>query len=68
MVSSCERPLFRLAGTKYLYRSRLIGFIMHLQPGATAAAINPVRVEAWLDGDELAPTQLSAFQRLYTAA
>jgi transposase len=52
-----------------LRRSRYIGQPRtHLQHVATAAAINLVRVEAWLDGDELAPTRLSAFQRLYAAA
>jgi hypothetical protein len=30
--------------------------------------MNLVRVVAWLDGDELAPTRVSAFQRLYNAA
>jgi transposase len=52
-----------------LRRSRYIGQPRtHLQHVATAAAIHLVRVEAWLDGDELAPTRLSAFQRLYAAA
>ena len=32
------------------------------------AAINVLRLIAWLDGDELAPTRVSAFQRLYNAA
>jgi hypothetical protein len=30
--------------------------------------INLVRIVAWLDGDELAPTRVSAFERLYNAA
>jgi transposase len=52
-----------------LRRSRYIGQPRtHLQHVATAAAINLVRIEAWFDGDELAPTRLSAFQRLYAAA
>lgn len=45
------------------------GFVKtHLQHIGTAAAMNLVRVMDWLDGDELAPTRVSAFQRLYTAA
>ena len=47
-------------------RSRYIGLAKtHLQHLGIAAAINVVRAIAWLDGDELAPTRLSAFQRLY---
>jgi transposase len=50
-------------------RSRSIGLdktpLQHL---GIAAAINLVRAVAWLDGDELAPTRVSAFQRLYLAA
>ncbi|GAC1350995.1 MAG: hypothetical protein NVSMB27_38870 [Ktedonobacteraceae bacterium] len=50
-------------------RSRYIGLAKtHLQHLGIAAAINTVRVVAWLDGDELAPTRVSAFQRLYYAA
>ncbi|HEU5377531.1 MAG TPA: transposase [Ktedonobacteraceae bacterium] len=50
-------------------RSRYIGLAKtHLQHVGTAAAINLVRAVAWLDGDELAPTRVSAFQRLYYAA
>ncbi len=30
--------------------------------------MNLVRVVAWLDGDERAPTRLSAFQKLYLVA
>ncbi len=52
-----------------LRRSRSIGLDKtHLQHVGIAAAINLVRVVAWLDGDELAPTRVSAFQRLYAAA
>ena len=40
----------------------------HLQHLAIAAAMNVVRAVAWLDGDELAPTRVSAFQKLYLAA
>jgi transposase len=40
----------------------------HLQHVSIAAAINVVRIVAWLDGDELAPTRVSPFQRLYDAA
>jgi transposase len=50
-------------------RSRYIGLTKtHVQHLAIAAGINVVRAVAWLDGDELAPTRLSAFQRLYNAA
>ncbi|HEX6556055.1 MAG TPA: IS1182 family transposase [Ktedonobacteraceae bacterium] len=52
-----------------LRRSRYIGLDKtHLQQVGIAAAINVVRIVAWLDGDRLAPTRLSAFQRLYHAA
>jgi transposase len=50
-------------------RSRSIGLAKtHLHHLGIAAAINVVRAVAWLDGDELAPTRVSAFQRLYNAA
>ena len=50
-------------------RSRYIGLAKtHLQHLGIAAAINVVRAVAWLDGDERAPTRVSAFQRLYHAA
>jgi transposase len=50
-------------------RSRYIGFAKrHLQLLGIAAAINMVRVLAWLDGDELASTRITAFQKLYRAA
>lgn len=50
-------------------RSRYIGLAKtHLQHLGIAAAMNLVRVVAWLDGDDLAPTRLSAFQKLYLAA
>jgi transposase len=52
-----------------LRRSRYIGLEKtHLQHLGIAAAINLVRITAWLDGDELAPTRVSAFQRLFLAA
>jgi transposase len=52
-----------------LRRSRYIGLDKtHLQHLGIAAAINVVRVVAWLDGDELAPTRASAYQRLFDAA
>jgi transposase len=52
-----------------LRRSRYIGQAKtHLQHVSIAAAINIVRIVAWLDGDELAPTRVSAFQRLSDAA
>jgi transposase len=40
----------------------------HLQHLAIATAINLVRVADWLDGNLLAPTRVSAFERLYSAA
>ncbi len=50
-------------------RSRYIGLEKtSLQHLGTAAAFNVVRIVAWLDGDELAPTRISAFQRLCNAA
>jgi transposase len=50
-------------------RSRYIGLgKTHLQHLGIPAAINLVREAAWLDEDELAPTRVSAFQRLYQAA
>ncbi len=50
-------------------RSRYIGLAKtHLQHLAIAAAMNVIRVEAWLDGNELASTRVSAFQRLYDVA
>ena len=50
-------------------RSRYSGLPKtHLQHTATAAAINLLRIAAWLDGDTLAPTRISAFQKLYAAA
>jgi transposase len=52
-----------------LRRSRYIGEAKtHFQHLSIAAALNLVRIVAWLDGDELAPTRVSAFQRLYLAA
>lgn len=50
-------------------RSRYCGLPKtHLQHAATAAAMNLLRVAAWLDGEAPAPTRISAFQRLYAAA
>lgn len=50
-------------------RSRYLGLSKtHLQHVGIAAAINLVRIVAWLDGDPLAPTRVSAFERLYHAA
>jgi hypothetical protein len=50
-------------------RSRYVGFDKtHLQHVSIAAAINVVRIVAWLDGDLPAPTRVSAFQRLCSAA
>jgi transposase len=40
----------------------------HVQHLGIAAAINLVRLIAWLNGDPLAPTRVSAFERLYQAA
>jgi len=49
-------------------RSRYVGLAKtHLQHLGIAAALNVVRTVAWLDGDERAPTRVSAFQRLYHA-
>lgn len=50
-------------------RSRYVGENKtHLQHVSIAAAINLVRIVAWLDGDLPAPTRVSTFQRLYHAA
>jgi transposase len=50
-------------------RSRYSGLAKtHLQHLGIAAGMNVVRAVAWLEGDELAPTRVSAFQRLYLAA
>ncbi len=50
-------------------RSRYIGLAKtHLQHLGIAATINLVRAVSWPDGDDLAPTRVSAFQRLYLAA
>jgi len=50
-------------------RSRYVGLTKtHLQHLGIATAINVVRAVAWLNGDEPAPTNISAFQRLYHAA
>ena len=43
-------------------RSRSIGLAKtHVHHLGIAAAMNVVRVVAWLDGDDLAPTRVSAF-------
>lgn len=52
-----------------LRRSRYLGLPKtHLQHLAIATAINLVRLVAWLDGNPIAPTRVSAFERLYQAA
>jgi transposase len=52
-----------------LRRSRYLGLPKtHLQHLGIAVAINLVRLFAWLDGDLLAPTRVSAFEKLYQAA
>jgi transposase len=52
-----------------LRRSRYVGGRKtHVQHLAIATAINLVRVVDWLDGNPLAPTRISACERLYNAA
>jgi transposase len=52
-----------------LRRSRYLGVPKtHVQHLGIATAIHLVRLVAWLDGDLLAPTRVSAFERLYNAA
>lgn len=52
-----------------LRRSRYIGEAKtHLQHLGIAAAINLVRIGAWLNGEDPAPTRVSAYERLYIAA
>ncbi|GAC1314033.1 MAG: IS1182-like element ISGvi6 family transposase [Ktedonobacteraceae bacterium] len=52
-----------------LRRSRYLGLPKtHLQHLGIAAAINLVRLVDWLDGNPIAPTRVSAFERLYKAA
>jgi transposase len=52
-----------------LRRSRYVGVAKtHLQHLAIATAINLVRLVDWLDGHPLAPTRVSAFERLYNVA
>lgn len=52
-----------------LRRSRYVGLPKtHLQHLAIATAINLVRLVDWLDGTPLAPTRVSAFERLYKTA
>jgi transposase len=67
--SGIEAPISQGVRACGLRRSRYVGLAKtHLQHVGTAAAINLVRVVVWLDGDEPAPTRVSAFQRLYAAA
>jgi len=65
-----SKPRFRKRVRAFgMRRSRDIGLAKtHLQHLGIAAGMNVVRAVAWLDGDELAPTRISAFQRLYLAA
>lgn len=52
-----------------LRRSRYVGLPKtHLQHLAIATAINLVRIVDWLDGNPLASTRVSAFEKLYKAA
>jgi len=52
-----------------LRRSRYCGEAKtHLQHLGIAAAINLVRVGAWLGGEGPAPTRISAYERLYDVA
>jgi transposase len=52
-----------------LRRSRYLGMPKtHVQHLGIAAAINQIRLVAWLDGELLAPTRVSAFERLFNAA
>jgi transposase len=52
-----------------LRRSRYPGVSKtHLQHPGIATAINLVRLAAWLDDTPLAPTRVSAFEKLYQAA
>jgi transposase len=52
-----------------LRRSRFLGLPKtHLQHLGIATAINLVRLFAWLNGDPLAPTRVSAFEKLYNAS
>lgn len=53
--------------TMHLRRARYIGLAKtHLQHVLTAAALNLVRLSAWLAGEPLARTRQSAFTRLMT--
>jgi transposase len=52
-----------------LRRSRSVGLPKtHVQHLAIATAINLVRLVDWFDGNPLAPTRVSAFERLSKAA
>ena len=60
-----EGTLSQAVRTMHLRRARYIGLAkVHLQHVLTAAALNLVRVAAWLAGTPLARTRQSAFVRL----
>jgi hypothetical protein len=60
-----EGTLWQAVRTMHLRRARYIGLAkVHLQHVLTAAALNLVRVAAWLVGHPLALTRQSAFVRL----
>ncbi len=60
-----EGTLSQAVRTMHLRRARSIGLAkVHLQHVLTAAALNLVRVAAWLVGAPLARTRQSAFVRL----
>ncbi len=64
-----KRPFRRRVRTFDLRRSRYLGLpktlLQHL---GIAAAINLARLIARLNGEPLAPTRVSAYERLYNAA
>ena len=65
-VEGCLSQAVRLCG---LRRSRYIGIAKtRLQHGATAAAINLIRLDAWLRGTPFAKTRVSHFAALKLAA
>lgn len=67
--SELKRLFRRRVSTFDLRRSRYLGLPKtHVQHLGIATAINLVRLVAWLNGAPLAPTQVSAFKRLYQAA
>ena len=62
-----ERMISEGVRTLHLRRSRYIGLAKtHLQHVLTAAAMNLVRLGAWLAGTPLARTRQSAFTKLMT--